>query len=74
MSLSVASSEHQQNNTRLLLILVSHFHALTVHCFPSNYMFQPNVTIIRFEYMFEVIALGQSYIHSSMLSQLIIKL
>jgi hypothetical protein len=29
---------------------------------------------IRFEYMFEVIALGQSHIHSSMLSQLMVKL
>jgi hypothetical protein len=26
--------------------------------FLLNYMFRPNVAIIRFEYMFEVIALG----------------
>jgi hypothetical protein len=57
-----------------LLILISHSHTLTVHTFIPNYMFQPNVAIIRFEYMFEVIALGQSHIYSSMLSHLMIKL
>jgi hypothetical protein len=54
------------SGNRFLLILVSHFHILTVYSFLQNYMFQPNVAIIRFEYMFEVIALGQSHIHSSM--------
>jgi hypothetical protein len=52
--------------TNFFLILVTHFHTLTDHSFLPNYMFQPNVAIIRFEYMFEVIALGQSHIHSSM--------
>jgi hypothetical protein len=52
-----------------MLILVSHFHTLTVHSFLSNDMFQPNVAIIRFEYMFEVIALGQLHIYSVMMSQ-----
>jgi hypothetical protein len=42
--------------SRCVMILISHFYALTVHS--SNYMFRPNVAIIRYEYMFEVTALG----------------
>jgi hypothetical protein len=45
------------------LILVSRFHTLTVHSFLSSYMFLPNVAIIRFEYMFEDIALGLGWPH-----------
>jgi hypothetical protein len=37
-----------------LLILISHLFTLTVHSPLPNYMFQPNVAIIRFEYMWTV--------------------
>jgi hypothetical protein len=60
-------------STGFLLILVSHFYTLTVHTFLPNYMFQPNVAIIRFEYMFEVIALGQSHINLSMFPDVVSK-
>lgn len=43
---------------KFLSLLINHFATLTFQFILLNYTFQPNVAIMRFEYTFEVIALG----------------